>query len=516
MNALLLNPHKLVPVSLSVTQTASPPLGLAYIAAVLEKRGYTVEVIDCIAESPDNFFQFTDNPDVAAQGIDFDELLKSIAHKQYDLIGITVMFTNNWLINRHLINLLKRQYPKALIVAGGEHASAIPEYCLKDCEGLDMIVMGEGEETISEIGFLLSEGIDPSEASGIAYKKGDSIEIKERRARIVKLEEIPEPAWHLFPLEKYFTHDLSYGVAYGNSLPIFATRGCPFSCTFCSSPLMWGTKYSMRPAEDVVAEIKKLNELYNVTNIDFYDLTAIIKKQWILDFCRHLKENNLNISWQIPAGTRAEAIDYEVAIALFEAGCKNITYAPESGSVRMLKEIKKKVKLPNMLKSIRESHKAGLNIKLNIIMGYPQERFSDILLTWKFMIQASYYGAVDASPSIFSPYPGSELFNELRGEGKIVLDDEYFENIIFSESFHKFQNHNRALGRLSLVFVMLMGYFVFYTSNYLFRPLRLFKLIRNLYSKNYETRGEYMLSTMIKRSSKAQKEKKQNAVHNER
>lgn len=515
MNALLINPHKLVPVSLSVTQTASPPLGLAYIAAVLEKRGFNVQVIDCIAEAPENFFQFTDNPDVAAQGIDFNELLNITGNTHYDLIGVSVMFTNNWLINRHLINILKQQHPQALVIAGGEHVSAIPEYCLNDCEGLDIIAVGEGEETIDELAFLLSEGIAPEEASGIAYKTRNtgSVEIKPRRARITKLDSIPEPAWHLFPLEKYFAHDLSYGVAYGNSLPIFATRGCPFSCTFCSSPLMWGTKYSMRAPEDVVSEIKKLNTLYGVTNIDFYDLTAIIKKQWILDFCKSLKENELDITWQIPAGTRAEAIDYEVAIALYESGCKNITYAPESGSPKMLKEIKKKVKLPNMLKSIQDSHKAGLNIKLNIIMGYPQERLIDIFLTWKFMLKASYYGAVDASPSIFSPYPGSELFSQLKDEGKIILDDNYFEQIVFSESFHKFQNHNRVLSRLSLVFVMLMGYLIFYTSNYLFRPKRLWQLVRNMYAKKYETRGEYMLSTMIKRSGiKSRKEKKDGLV----
>lgn len=512
MKALLLNPHKQIPISFSITQTASPPLGLAYIAAVLEKRGYDVTVIDCIAEAPSNFFPFTDNPDIAAQGIDFDDLLRTLKGQSFDLIGVTVMFANNWLVNRHLINILKISFPDALVIAGGEQASAAATYSLLDCEGLDMVVIGEGEETISEVAFLLESGISYENASGIAYKKRDvdgtvKVEVTPRRERIVKLDVIPEPAWHLFPLDKYFEHDLSYGVAYGNSLPLFATRGCPYQCTFCSSPLMWGTKYSMRNPVEVVAEIKKLNTLYNVTNIDFYDLTAIIKRQWILDFCDELKKNDLNITWQIPAGTRIEVIDYEVALALSKSGCKNITYAPESGSPRMLKEIKKKVKLDRMLNSIKESNKAGLNIKLNMIMGYPQERFYDILLTYKFLIQASYYGAVDTCPAIFSPYPGSQLFDELEAEGKLTLDDAYFERITFSESFHKFQTYNRHMGKFSLLILLYVSYLCFYISNYIFRPGRLYQLFKNLYLRKYETRGEYMLSTVIKRNKSGLKQK---------
>lgn len=512
MKALLLNPHKQMPVSLSITQTASPPLGLAYIAAVLENRGYEVRVIDCIAESPNNFFPFTDNPDIAVQGIDFDQLLQSVENERYDLVGVSVMFANNWLVNRHLINILKARFPDALVIAGGEQVSAAAEYSLLDCEGLDLVVVGEGEETISELAFLTESGISYENASGIAYKKTKAdgtvgVEITPRRERIVKLDTIPEPAWHLFPLDKYFEHDLSYGVAYGNSLPLFATRGCPYRCTFCSSPLMWGTRYSMREPKEVVAEIKKLYTLYNVTNIDFYDLTAIVKRQWILDFCDELHANNLKITWQIPAGTRIEVIDYEVALALSKSGCKNITYAPESGSPRMLKEVKKKIKLERMLDSIKESNRAGLNIKLNMIMGYPQERFYDILLTYKFLIQASYYGAVDTCPTIFSPYPGSQLFDELQAEGKLKLDDAYFEQITFSESFHKFQTYNRHMGKPVLLVLLYISYLCFYVSNYFFRPGRLFQLVRNMYQKKYETRGEYMLSTIIKRNKGGLKEK---------
>jgi len=501
MKALLINPHKLVPVSFSLTMRAAPPLGLALIAGAIEKEGYDVSVFDCVAEAPDNYFPFEGYDDVAALGIDFDKLFAKL-DLHYDLIGIGLMFSNNWLINRQLINLLKSKYPNALIVAGGEHASGIPEYCLQDCEGLDMVVVGEGEETISEVASLLKRGETFDQTDGIVFKKREEDNIivsNAKRKRISEVNSIERPSWHLFPVDKYFENGIGLGVAKERSLPMLATRGCPYQCTFCSSPQMWTTKYYMRDVDNVIDEVKWLIKEYNINNVDFMDLTAIIKKRWILDFCRRLKEENLHITWQLPSGTRTEAIDMEVAIALKEAGCVNITYAPESGSDSILKDVKKKVKLHKILNSIDESYKAGLNVKLNIMIGFPDEKLSDILKTYFFLIKASFYGATDAAPSMFNPYPGSSLFNELIERGEIRLSDEYFLKMIFTQSQHKFANYNRNMSRSTMMLLMIMGYVIFYTSNYLFRPLRAFRLIRNVYTGKYNTRGEQMLGTVLKR-----------------
>lgn len=502
MKALLINPHKLLPRSFSLTQRPSPPLGLACIAGAIEKQGYQVTVIDCVAEAPDHYFIFSDYEDIVALGIGFDEMSDKL-DADYDLIGMSCMFSNNWLINRHLLNLLKQRYPGAVVIIGGEHASAIPEYCLNDCEGLDVVVTGEGEETVSELAILVKEKKSFSHIDGIVYKvrdRGEKIISNPRRKRIREINAIEVPAWHLFPLQKYFDNDISYGIAYGRSLPVIATRGCPYECTFCSSPQMWGTKYTMRDVENVVDEIKHLNTTFGITNFDFYDLTAIVENQWILDFCAAVRREGLKITWQIPAGTRSEAITYEVAVALKESGCKNITYAPETGSKKMLTAIKKKITVPKMLDSIDQSYKAGLDIKLNVLMGYPDERISDILKTYLFLIKASYHGATDASPSIFSPYPGSALFDELLEKNEVKLSDDFFKKIVFSQSFHRLNNYNRYYGKTLMIFLLILGYLVFYGSNYLFRPLRMFRLFINVATHNYQTRGEYMLGEIIKRA----------------
>ncbi len=511
MNVLLINPHKLVPVSFSLTQISTPPLGLAYIAASLESVGHNVTVFDCIAEDPNNFFAFEQDDDLMAQGIAFDVFFQRFDNAQYDLIGLTIMFSNNWLINKAFINEIKKRFQKSIIIAGGEHVSAIPEYCLSDCEGLDIVVVGEGEQVIQHLSRAVELKSDFSCVDGIVYKENNKIFKNNRNSRVEQVNDISMPSWHLFPLEKYFSENLSYGVVDGTrSLPIFATRGCPFTCTFCSSPLMWGTKYIMRDVEDVVKEIKLLKEKYQISNFDFYDLTAIIKKRWILDFAKKIQEENLQVTFQIPAGTRAEAIDFEVATELFKAGCKNITYAPESGSPRILKLIKKRVRLNKMLASIRDSHKAGMNIKLNMMIGFPGETLSDVFKTYIFLIKAAYYGADDAAPAIFNPYPGSELYDNLVKKNEIKLDDHFFKNIAYSESFFKFQNFS-DFPKIILIILTFVSYIVFYGSNFLFRPVRFYKLIKSFTTKKYESRGAYYLAHLVKRKETMQQTKTKKA-----
>jgi radical SAM superfamily enzyme YgiQ (UPF0313 family) len=499
MNVLLINPHKLIPVSFSLTQISTPPLGLAYIAGSLEQIGCNVTVFDCIAECPNNFFAFEQDNDLMVQGITFNDFFKKFSNHQFEMIGLTVMFSNNWLINKSFINEIKKKFPSSLVVAGGEHVSAIPEYCLSDCEGLDVVVIGEGEQIIQQLVRAIEMKSDFSTVNGIAYKSEGKIIRNTRNSRIGQINEITMPSWHLFPLDKYFSENLSYGVVQGNrSLPILATRGCPFTCTFCSSPLMWGTKYTMRDVDDVIREIKFLKEKYQISNFEFYDLTAIIKKDWILDFAKKIQEEKLNVTFQIPAGTRAEAVDHEVAAELFKAGCKNITYAPESGSPRILKAIKKKVRINRMLNSIRESHKEGMNIKLNMMIGFPGETFTDVIKTYIFLIKASYYSADDAAPAIFNPYPGSELFDMLVKMNKIVLNDNFFKNIAYSESFLKFKNYS-DFPKIVLVLLLTFAFIIFYGFNFLFRPIRLYRLFKSFITKKYESRGAYYIAHLIKR-----------------
>ena len=202
----------------------------------------------------------------------------------------------------------------------------------------------------------------------------------------------------------------------------------------------------------------------------------------------------LDISFQLPSGTRAEAIDLEVAQHLFKAGCKNITYAPESGSLRMLKKVKKKVKTDRMLASISSSSRAKLNIHLNMIIGFPDETHSDIWHTLVFLLRCSWNGANDVAIAVFTPYPGSELFDRLSAEGRIDLyDDASLLAIIDSYDLWPSTVYSDRISPQFIKFYVFLLLVSFYGSNYLFRPWRLLRTLRNIVTKKHESRLEQIL-----------------------
>ena len=116
------------------------------------------------------------------------------------------------------------------------------------------------------------------------------------------------------------------------TVPILATRGCPYQCTYCSAPNMWLPRWIPRDPIKVVDEIEYYSKNFSAKNFPFQDLTAIIKKEWIKAFCEEIIKRNLNITWQLPTGTRSEAIDDEIASLLKKSGMTSMAYAPESGS----------------------------------------------------------------------------------------------------------------------------------------------------------------------------------------
>jgi anaerobic magnesium-protoporphyrin IX monomethyl ester cyclase len=504
MNICLIRPPALLKV-FSFIMKPSPPLGLAFIAGALKQAGHHVTVIDAIAENPDQLIPF--HKDIFLNGLTFEEILPKIP-ADTELIGLNLMFTCNWLSDRKLIDFLGEHFPGMPIIAGGEHITAIPELCITQTTHLTACVVGEGEETAVELLEAIENNRDLNQVQGIVFRNGNETVTTPRRKRLQEVEDVPMPAWEYFPLDAYQKHGISYGVTRGvRSLPLMATRGCPYSCTFCSSPLMWTTRYYMRSPEHVVDEISYLKENFGITNFDFFDLTAIIKKDWIVRFAQALITRDLDITWQIPAGTRSEAIDREVAQYLYKSGCKNITYAPESGSPEILKAIKKKVTLSKMFQSIRYSYEEKLSIKINIIIGFPEEHHRHIWQTIWLLIKSSWYGVHDIAPGLFSPYPGSELFNRSVKNGEIdVNSDDYFLSIFYAESFFDNRVYNHHMHRYTLRFYLILYIVAFYSSNYLFRPQRLFYLMRNVITEKAQTRTEKALSDMLKRKAYQVKE----------
>lgn len=467
----------------ALNNEAVPHIGLAYLAGALRAAGHAVAIIDGIAEGLNCVFPWPGHPEFRLQGITPDDLVARIPAAA-EVIGVTSMFSAEWVLLRELIGKIRERFPQALIVAGGEHFTALPEYSLNDCPALDVIVKGEGEATLLALIEAWRAG-NMSDVEGVCLRNADGT-FRDNGAlpRIREPDTIPWPYWPDGYLEKFWAAGKSYGIRSSRDVPLLATRGCPYRCTFCSSPQMWSTRYVMRDVEDVIAEIKHYIEHYGATSFQLYDLTAFTRKRWTVEFCRRLLEEKLDIRWSLPSGTRSEVLDAEVLALLKQTGCDYIAYAPESGAATTLQRIKKRVRLDRMIASIREAKRAGLTVRTNLIIGFPDETRGEIFETLRFGLKMAAIGVDEVPLFIFSSYPGTEIFRDLRERGEVTLDDAYFLSLVSLNG--KFSNllpqgvTARNVSRFELASLRLTFMLLNYALGYVLYPRRILRTLRNL------------------------------------
>ena len=488
----------------AVGQDAVPPIGPAYVGGSLVAAGHHVTAVDAVGEALEQYTLLRGYKNIVVHGLTAEEIVERM-DPDADVIGISSMFSVEWPITGLVIDAIREAFPNALIVLGGEHVTAAPDFSLESCDAIDVGVIGEGEATMLHVVEAYARGEGFENVPGIVYRGPDGQPVHNApRPRIRDVDTIPEPDWTMWPVEQYIDRELTHGVNLGRSMPILASRGCPYQCTFCSSPQMWTTLWRARDPRQLVDEMKRYMERYDVTNFDFYDLTAIVKKDWIVEFCELLEAENLDITWQLPSGTRSEAIDDEVVELLYRSGCRSMNYAPESGSPAELKRIKKKVKLDRMLDSMRGAHRAGVKIKVNFIFGLPGETWEDVRNTFKFFAKLAWVGVDDIACFPYSPYPGTELFHELVESGKIVVDEEYFISLLGYTDIPNSTSYSEFISSRQLAMLNISGMAFFYALSFLFRPARAVQFVWGVLTGDNSTKLTMALSN-TRRKRKAQK-----------
>jgi anaerobic magnesium-protoporphyrin IX monomethyl ester cyclase len=504
MKVTLIRPPNVLPYKAAL-EDALPPIGLAYLAAALKSAGHAVAAVDAVGDALTQWDRVEGWPNVYAHGLSIPEVVERIP-ADTELIGVTCMFSATWPYVRMVLDAIRERCPGVPIVIGGEHVTAVPEYILETCRAVDYCVLGEGEGPMVALADALSESKDPEYVSksvpGIMCRVGGQITRGLPAKRIREIDSIEVPDWTIFPVQKYLDGGFQYGLDLGRSMPLLASRGCPYQCTFCSSPKMWTTLWRARSPESVVREMKHYIEEYQASNFDFYDLTAIVRKDWIIAFSKLVMSELPPITWQLPSGTRSEAIDSETSKYMYESGCRNLIYAPESASERTLALIKKRVKPGRILKSMRSAYSAGLQVKANMMLGFPGERKRDILPNLAFFLRMAWVGVEDATCFAFSPYPGSELFDQLAKQGEIKLSDAYFRSLFdyVTPSTIRSYSENMSSTFVRVVCVLCMG--VFYATSLLLRPARAWRLFRNLFINEHpETRLEMALFRLRRREA---------------
>ena len=292
-------------------------------------------------------------------------------------------------------------------------------------------------------------------------------------------------------------------------MPILATRGCPYQCTYCASPNMWTTKWYARDPADVVDEMERYKNDYGAVNFPFQDLTAILKRDWIISFCNELKRRELGVTWQFPSGTRCEVIDDEVARLLHETGGSSLALAPESGSERTRKLIKKRMKTDSLINAVKASVKNKLNVTAFIVIGFPHDTEEDLRETQKLARRLGRLGIDDIAVGFFFPIPNTELYKQLMDAGRVTLEDDFLMTPIFANE-EKLLPENNYCDHMSAKQLTKWKYKLlstFYMNSFATHPTKPFRIFFNAIRGKETSKLETYLVDVRKKAAVAIKNK---------
>ena len=249
----------------------------------------------------------------------------------------------------------------------------------------------------------------------------------------------------------------------------------------------------------VVDEMEKYIGRYNVTDFHFEDLTAIVRRDWILNFAGEIQRRSLKVTYQLPSGTRSEAIDKEVATALKESGCSDFPFAPESGDVRILKAIHKAVKLDSLFTAAKQAIEGGISVTCNFIFGFPEDDWLSLFNMYKAILRCALGGFSGVNINAYSPQPNTESFNALRNAGKIPqLDDKYFLSpFTFQSFFVKKTSYNDRFSSWQITLFILFGFLLFHTVSFAMRPKKAYHLVKSLFANDTEDKQTSYARSML-------------------
>lgn len=386
----------------AVEQAGSyPPIGLAYIAAVLRENGVEVKIVDA-----------------KALKLSHEETARMIAEEKPGLVGVTV-FTTQFRSALTMCHQIKRTYPETKIVVGGPHVNPLHEEMIKQ-EGIDFCVRGEGETTMLELVDATSNGWNLKGVKGLTFKEGNEVYVNEDRPFIEDLDSLPFPARDLLPSHLYRG---SIGLREGKFTIVTASRGCPFKCHFCSTPQYWPV-YRRRSVGNVLDELEYLHTTYKLELVRFTDEALLVNKKWITQLCQGMVDRGLNREIEWTCDGRVDIVSQDILEAMGRANCRLIFYGIEFGNQRILDFSGKGTTLAQIHKAVEMTRRAGISPVGNFMLGYPTETRETIEDT---IALARSLDIDHPSFSIVTPFPGTQLYQYCKENNLLRTDnwDEY-------------------------------------------------------------------------------------------
>jgi len=410
MKVLLIYPPETFPVG--ECYWVHPPLGLAYIAAVLEKAGHRVNILDSVAEKWRRANQDSEG-DLYHVGLSWDELKERVASLGPDLVGVSCPFSAQSENAHRVAKIVKDVDADIPVVFGGAHTSALPVQTLKD-PNIDFVIIGEGECTILAVVDMLERKEGRSNViDGLGYKEKDG-EIKINH-KTKYIEALPFPARHLLPMREYFKARKTRLSRRQPVTTMITSRGCPKRCTFCSIHSVWGYRWRARSPKNVVDEIEHLIEEYGVKEIHFEDDNLTLDKRRMTEICDEMVDRGLDVAWTTPNGVAVDTLDKKLLFRMKAAGCYALFFGIESGNSYVLnKVIRKGLSLERVRKVVGWTREAGIDAYGYFVIGMPGETRKTLQDTLNFA------KSLDLDVAWFliaTPYPGTELFETCKSNG---------------------------------------------------------------------------------------------------
>jgi len=387
-----------------------PPLGLASIAAVLEKD-YQVRILDSVVEGYDHEERRGRN--LIRYGLSDKEIERRIASFEPDVVGISNLFSSGWTEALQVARAVKDIDRNMVTVMGGPHPSACPENVLEHPE-IDFVVLGEGEESFRDLlTAILSNNF--SGLDGVAWRDDGRVRVSPKTKFIRDLDSLPFPARHLLPMEKYFSIGEAFIVTRAKPFtPVITSRGCTAQCTFCPVHASWGGTWRARSAGNVVDEIEHLVKAYGVKEIHFDDDNLVLNRRRAEAIFQGIIERRLDIVWTVPTGLALWAVDEGLLELMKKSGCYKLYLAVESGDEHILRDvIRKPLQLKTVHPLVRAMKRWGIEVETFFVVGMPGETVDSLRRTFRFA------RSLDAAATHYffaNPMPGTQLWAECAAE----------------------------------------------------------------------------------------------------
>ena len=374
----------------------APPLGIAYMAGVLQENNIDVEILDASAED-----------------MDFKDVEKELLKRKPDLVALTALTPT---IGRALetAQVVKETLPDSIVVMGGYHPTFNFIETLED-ENVDIVIRGEGEYIMLNLVQALENQSSLHDVKGIVFEDKNSKEIvvNPEAPLIQDLDELPFPALNLLPMKKYRLLDMDTHMT-----TMITTRGCPMQCSFCSSAAMHGKKVRERSVENIVDEIEYLKTNYDIDTIAFMDDTFTLKKRKVMAICDEILKRNIEIMWGCTS--RVDTLDEKLLKKMKEAGCITIFIGVESADQQQLDNMCKNTTIAKIENAFKIAHKLKIRTIASVALGMPGDTKEIMNKTVKFVhkLKPNY-----AIYSLATPYPGTRFYKEAFEKNLIKIKD---------------------------------------------------------------------------------------------